>query len=129
MIKPLFYCRGVFQELDLDHAAKRSHRRPGLRRRCQVCQKYGEYSAQPSRPQRGTLVAGESPRLSPASGELLRDRQGAVRIDDFESAASNFELALKKDAQREAHFFSRNLGQAGRLGKKPAILMPPWRMV
>jgi tetratricopeptide (TPR) repeat protein len=109
-IKPLFYlAEAYFMESDLDRASQTIAQAASIAPNdAQVCQKNGEYlSASIETRQQGLSWLEKARRLNP----------GLVRIDfeigrtqfdltDFQSAASNFGLALKKDpGDGEAAFY------------------------
>lgn len=110
MIKPLFYlAEAYFMELDLDHAretiAQAARIAPDD---AQVCQKYGEYlGATIETRKEGLSWLEKARRLQPGLGRIgFEIGKAQFELTDFESAASNFEGALKKDASNgEAAFF------------------------
>jgi tetratricopeptide (TPR) repeat protein len=110
MIKPLFYlAEAYFMEPDLDRARETIAQAARIAPNdAQICQKYGEYlSATIDTGKEGLAWLERARRLNPALARIdFEIGKTQFALTDFQSAASTFAIASKKDpGNGEAAFF------------------------
>lgn len=110
MIKPLFYlAEAYFMEPDLDRARETIAQAARIAPNDpQICQKYGEYlSATIDTGKEGLAWLERARRLNPALARIdFEIGKTQFALTDFQSAASTFAIASKKDSGNgEAAFF------------------------